>query len=683
MAALFLACATGSRFPWPAQGPAAPHATFARADVTTVNDSYDRATSQVLVRKISRPSRAALDYAAYEANFMNADPPPEGDTTSGGQAPHVSNPFGGKIVTATLTGSLASTPLTAEERAHPYAVAPLAELLSAKHIDGSDRFDDVLSAVRGETWGLPGGPQLVRQTAALAYLHNATSDTPELWLKIELAPWFKGFTSMPDDDGDGVPNVYGRASAEAVGDLTAIVKYVRDEYEGRTLTPTEVKGWAHQLASYWYPSYNTDLVPTTGAWPNDTTEEPIRQELHGTTYDAPTVVMRGKPMGKPVYNVFLVESSGGETASASPGTSAAIALPHSKPTPDPEPVVRAIKGELEAHGGTWKAWAAALAPFRDALKARLGAVPAEAKAFVGEDRFLFFRNSTQYILGGDLSEQKGDRNPVPPIVAFRKLLAHHDVDLLFVPVPTKEEVYPDKAGGAKVAKLAGEIVNPFERKFLEDLGKAGVETVDLLPAFLHERDKNGGEPLFQHQDTHWTSRGLEIAAKVLAARIKRYPWYKDLATHKRAYHTQDAPFTRHGDLVSRLPEASKAGFQPEALTGHQVLTADGQLYEDDPDSPVVLLGDSFTGVYELIDCEHAGVSAHTAKEIGYPLDLVMSYGGGPNVRQKLLRRGEGDLSKKKLVIWLMTARDLYDFHEGWEPLPASGGSTKAKYHKGK
>ena len=110
-----------------------------------------------------------------------------------------------------------------------------------------------------------------------------------------------------------------------------------------------------------------------------------------------------------------------------------------------------------------------------------------------------------------------------------------------------------------------------------------------------------------------------------------------------------------------MPEAEQARYAPETLVGHQVVATDGTLYEDDPDSPVVLLGDSFTGVYELMDCEHAGVSAHLAKELGTPIDLVMSYGGGPNVRAKLLRRGEAALGTKKVVIWMMTARDLYDF----------------------
>ena len=80
------------------------------------------------------------------------------------------------------------------------------------------------------------------------------------------------------------------------------------------------------------------------------------------------------------------------------------------------------------------------------------------------------------------------------------------------------------------------------------------------------------------------------------------------------------------------------------------------------------MGDSFTGVYELTDSEHAGVSAHLALDIGASVDLVMSYGGGPNVRQKLMRRGVEALATKKLVVWIMTARDLYNYWEEWEPL---------------
>jgi alginate O-acetyltransferase complex protein AlgJ len=664
-------CASsGARFPWPMKGPPV---VATRVDVVTVNSRYRRTDSQVLVRRIIRPTRASLDFAAYHANFMNADPAPEA-LSDRGKTPSAAHPFGGAVAADSLVSSIGDTPLSAEERAHPLALAPLSELLASKRVAGAERLERVVSSVRGESWGLAGGPQIVRQTAAEAYLHDPGAGRPaEIWIKIEMAPWFTGFSSMPDEDGDGVPELYGRVAADELGDPQDIVRFVRTEYEGRVLSTAEVKGWAHQLASYWYPSYNTDLVQAPKGWPTDDTEPPILAELGGLKFPAPAIVMRGKPFGKPVYNVFLVATEGGEILTPRP-PSAGLNLPRGAPSPAPNAISSAVRAELTAHGGSWAAWSAEVAPLQVALKSRLATIPPGAKAVAGADGYLFFGQSLAYVLGGDLKKQRRDKNPIPAIVQFRKLLADHGVDLLFVPVPTKVEIFPDKAGtapgkGASVlARFAGQVANPYERKFLLDLAEAGVETIDLLPAFLANRAQPsaGPEPLYQVQDTHWTSRGIELAAKLVADRVRRYPWYQELARHRRVYRTKDASFTRYGDLHSRLPEAEKAGYAPETLVGQQVISPDGALYEDDPDSPVVLLGDSFTGVYELMDCEHAGESAHLAKEIGYPIDLVMSYGGGPNVRQKLLRRGEDALSSKKLVIWMMTARDLYDFWEGWQ-----------------
>ena len=55
-----------------------------------------------------------------------------------------------------------------------------------------------------------------------------------------------------------------------------------------------------------------------------------------------------------------------------------------------------------------------------------------------------------------------------------------------------------------------------------------------------------------------------------------------------------------------------------------------------------------------------------AREIRHPVDLVMSWGGGPNVRRKLLDRGDKSLRERRLVIWLLAARDFYNYWEDWE-----------------
>ena len=627
--------------------------------VRTLND-YARTRSQVWVRQVSHPTRAALDYAAYHANFMIADPEPETPLPVG--SPDTSRPFAGQLEPSSLTADMAKTPLEPAEQQAALAYAPLSEFLQARKAAGAEAFADVGAAVRAEKWGLALPPGVTGQQLSEVFVHRTGSNV-ELWAKVEFYPWFTAFADASDQDGDGFPEVYGRMSADAA--TPALVDVIQKEYVEPVLTPEQVRAWANQLSSYWYPSFNTDLMPVGAVWPDEQTEANIKQELGGKTFEKPTIVLRGKPMGQPTYNVFLV--NGGDGGSAAAPAAGPLILSPTKPSPQTAALREAIEGELAAHGGSWSKWRGNLSAAHRDLSKRLKAMPPKVKALAGKDGFLFYRNDLEYVTGGDLEKQRKGKNPLPYIVEFKELLAQQGVDFLFVPVPTKLEVYPELLDPS-FAPFAGQVLNPAARKLLESLAEQGVEVVDLLPALLRARAESAPEPyLFQHQDTHWTDRGLRLAADLLAARVKEYPWYAELAKHRQSFELRETTFTRFGDLQSRLPEAQQSRYQPETLVANQVLLG-GKPYDDDPDSPVVLLGDSFTGVYQLTDAEHAGVSAHLARGIGYPVDLVMSYGGGPNVRQKLMRRGTEGLKTKKLVIWMMTARDLYNYWEDWEAL---------------
>jgi alginate O-acetyltransferase complex protein AlgJ len=659
----------GAAFPWPkAEGRVAAE----HADVKTLNQEYQRTRSQVLVREVSRPTRAALDYAAYHANFMIADPPPDSVPPPG--RPDTSHPFNGAIERDTLTGDIGRTPLTMDERRHPLAFAPMVQFLEARKVAGADGLEELGSAVRGESWGARAEQATPTQQISEAYLHKPASGATEMWVKIEFVPWFTPFRDMPDQDGDGFAEVYGRVRRDRAE--APLVDELAREYVGHVLDRAEIKAWANKLASYWYPSFNTDLVPPGATFPDARTEDDIKRELGGRVFATPAIVLRGKPQGKPTYEVFLLKDcaqpSGCGDSTASVGGSAVLHLPKSVPTPDPRPVGDVIEHELATQAeGSWTAWATQLNSFQDTVRRRLRAAPPKIKALAGIDGFLFYRHSLEFAVGGDLEKQRAGKNPLPVVVEFKKRLEASGVDFLFVPVPTKLDVFPDKLDPS-LGAWVGRVVNPWARKFLLDLARQGVEVVDLLPPLLAARaagESAGQEPLFQRQDTHWTDRGLRLAADIVAARIKKYPWYAALAQHGTSFGLADTTFTRFGDLHSRLPEAQKPKYKPETLAAHRVTRADGSPYEDDADSPIVVLGDSFTGVYELTDAEHAGISAHIARGISYPVDLVMSYGGGPNVRQKLMRRGADALSSKKLVVWIMTARDLYDYWENWEPLP--------------
>jgi alginate O-acetyltransferase complex protein AlgJ len=214
------------------------------------------------------------------------------------------------------------------------------------------------------------------------------------------------------------------------------------------------------------------------------------------------------------------------------------------------------------------------------------------------------------------------------------------------------------------------IVNPYCRKFLRDVQEAGIEVIDVLPRFLAAKkdDAAAGVDLYQHQDTHWTDRGLQIVAGLIAERIKEYAWYAELGDKRVEYSLVDTTFSRLGDIVDKLPQDQRAAFPPVELAARQVRMPDGSLYKGDRTAPVLLAGDSFTGVFELVDCKSAGVGAHVAAKTGLPVDIITSWGGGPLVRQKMIRARQSDMGHKRVVVYLMVARDLYDYSQLWEPL---------------
>jgi alginate O-acetyltransferase complex protein AlgJ len=167
-------------------------------------------------------------------------------------------------------------------------------------------------------------------------------------------------------------------------------------------------------------------------------------------------------------------------------------------------------------------------------------------------------------------------------------------------------------------------------------------------------------------DTHWSHCALRLAAHLIAERVRQYPWFQEVCPQPIRYQTKEVQTLRAGDLRGMLPDEEKLKVRPMTLTAQQVLKPDGSFYEDDPNSPIVLLGDSFCGVFHFEDCQHAGLSAHLARELGLPIDLIMAHGSGPRIRGQLARRGAEALRKKKLVLWTVVARDLYHYWAPWE-----------------
>lgn len=621
-----------------------------------MQSSLTRVGSRAMVRVVERPDLRSLDVAAWDRNPLFHYPM---DATV--QTEEVASlqelDFGGALDAATIRDKIAETPLTTNEQARPLAWQPLMKYLLERDYDLAAPLLVTGAAVSAERWGAAGARPL--QQIALAWLRG-----DQLWVKVEFRPEIT-WVPATDEDGDGYPEIYARLAVDPLAQ--ELLELITSDYCGRVLSADEVDEYFYALCSEWYASLMTFLLEGEEAapWPNAETDPPVAAQMGGLTISSPTAVIRAQPYGEAIYNVFVVASAEAAGADARPQNP----QPATASAPNP-PAASASEGpwdlELARWGGSWEAWEEALQRFRLDVRRLLQDMPEGVNGVAGLDNWLFFRTDLQFLLSRDLSDQPEGKDPWPAIIHFRDQLRARDIDLLMVIIPTKAEIYPEKLS-ARAPGSEGPWVTPWLRKLLSELDAEGIGVVDLQPAFMAERD-SAEEPLYMPQDTHWTNRGVRLAADLIARRVRNYPWYGGLDARTSRYSVQPATVTRLGDIVGMLPEARRVEHRPMQLTAEQVIDADGSFYADDPNSPIVMLGDSFTGVFHFEDCKHAGLSAHLAKELGLPIDLIMAQGSGPRIRGQLARRGADNLAGKRLVIWTLVSRDLHNYWANWDPV---------------
>ncbi len=137
------------------------------------------------------------------------------------------------------------------------------------------------------------------------------------------------------------------------------------------------------------------------------------------------------------------------------------------------------------------------------------------------------------------------------------------------------------------------------------------------------------------------------------------------------YETKLVRIEHLGDVLQmlRVPRIERR-VVPETISCQQVIGRyDQQLYADDPDSEVLVLGDSFLRIYQQDEPGSAGFIAHLAKELQRPLASIVNDGGASTlVRQQLYQR-PALLTNTKVVVWEFVERDIRFGMEGWQIVP--------------
>jgi hypothetical protein len=319
------------------------------------------------------------------------------------------------------------------------------------------------------------------------------------------------------------------------------------------------------------------------------------------------------------------------------------------------------------------------------------------QALLGRAGWFFYRPAVQYLvepcpsvghaLGGtpkrSLSVAFPQNDIFTAIVSFRDELARRGIKLLVMPAPNKSSVYPEmlsiRANGiGSTAVLGGEIggpsrgrlgsINPTTREVLAMLKQAGVEIVDLFEVYAEARRNDKGIEYYLAQDSHWSPAGMRLAAQIVARRLLDLGWVEKGSF---SYLTQPVTVRRYGDVVRmiRVPQVEQL-YVPEWIKCFRVVNAwTGDVYQDDPNSPVLVLGDSFLRIYERDEPGGSGFIAHLAHDLGFGLTSIVNDGGASTLVRQQLARKPALLKGKKVVIWEFVERDIRFGTEGWQVIP--------------
>ena len=334
----------------------------------------------------------------------------------------------------------------------------------------------------------------------------------------------------------------------------------------------------------------------------------------------------------------------------------------STPTVESSPEEAAAKQQASIAAEIFRAWGEKVA----------AAQAAGNMTVSGEDGWMFMDAELRHMSVGEFwgedaakvsrSKKPENADPMPAILDFNAQLAQLGVELILLPVPPKAVVYPEKIGGQLPR------IDVHHQEFYQELRENGVQVVDLTDDFIATRDQ--GEPLFCKQDTHWSGTGIDIAAAKLSEIIKAKSWYEGLP--KQTFSSEERSVEITGDLWNSLADDS---IEKESVGLRFVSSTAGEILQDDRNSPILVLGDSHTRVFQSDMDLHAigaGLINQLALQLGTTIDLLGVKGSGATpARISLFQRSRSNaeyVKNKKIIIWCFTAREFTEA-DGWRKVP--------------
>ncbi|MFC1610768.1 hypothetical protein ACFL6C_07410 [Myxococcota bacterium] len=289
------------------------------------------------------------------------------------------------------------------------------------------------------------------------------------------------------------------------------------------------------------------------------------------------------------------------------------------------------------------------------------------KAIRGDQGWFFYTPGVKYLAEPHYESPRsasfGQQDPIDTIVDFSNQLKERGIDLLVVPVPGKASIYPDRL---TTSMEPSPEVYANTLVLREKLEERSIPVFDLHRVLAETRATDSDRQLYMKTDTHWTGEGVRIAARALAAAIREGGWAGERSLAP-PYHRERVDVVRRGDVIemTKIP-GRKTLFADEMVQVFQVRDAAGEPYQDDPQSTILWLGDSFSRVFQTDEPGSAGIIANVAYELGMPLASIVNDGGASTLVREQLAKQYELLEGKRLVVWEFIERDIRFGRKGWE-----------------
>jgi len=327
------------------------------------------------------------------------------------------------------------------------------------------------------------------------------------------------------------------------------------------------------------------------------------------------------------------------------------------PVPPPEEL-RALENDLllnSAAGRFLRPWA------QSVLSRTLGV--GNPSVVVGRQGWLHYIDGVEYVTGRGFLEadhlawaQEQDRfgDPRPAILQLHRELEAMDVALVVLPIPDKAVIVP----GSLARGLEGTfgLQNRSWNTFAGELRRAGVRLLDITAAM--SQAEAGGSEQFLRTDTHWSAAGIDTAAE---ATVEFISGTLGVERGPSRYQREIRTGTLTGDLIGLLglPDAQAKQLANETIVSHPVVDASGERWQPDPNSDILLIGDSFA---EFHSNDNAGLAEQISYFLQQPLDRRASFTPRRFDGREALGRSLAEVRRSarryRVIIWEFAIRKL-------------------------